>query len=231
MTSSPRSLPETTETAEPAPADHAPDPGRQPLPEHYYDLGAVRRHAYALLTRGARDRRSAFHTPVLATASADGIPQARTVVLRGFDVEARMLSVHTDVRSDKVTEIETNAGVALLFYDPAQKIQIRVAGTAGVHTNDPVAKAAWSKLQAFSRRCYLAAPPGRDSAEPTSGLVAELERRAPTLTESEAGFAHFAVIRTTIRRLDWLYLAALGHRRAAITWDESGQAEATWLTP
>lgn len=63
---------------------------------------------------------------VLATATADGVPGARTVLLRGVD--ARGFRFHTDHRSRKADEIAANARVALVFPWYQQQRQVVVDG-------------------------------------------------------------------------------------------------------
>ncbi len=75
--------------------------------------------AFGRLAEGARDGRSPFRTPALATLGRDGAPQLRTVVLRGFDPAARSLSIHTDRRSAKVAELAADPRAALHVYDAA----------------------------------------------------------------------------------------------------------------
>ncbi|NBR79124.1 MAG: pyridoxamine 5'-phosphate oxidase, partial [Alphaproteobacteria bacterium] len=58
-----------------------------------------------MLERGAADRRSAFHTPTVATIGLDGRPRLRTIVLRACDTANRSLRFHTDARSDKINEL------------------------------------------------------------------------------------------------------------------------------
>lgn len=200
-------------------------------PAHYDDLEALKREAFLLISRGVKDRNSAFHTPMLATHGEDGFPAARTVVLRSFDAPTRTLSVHTDRRSRKIADLAQDRRASIAFYDARSKVQIRVFGEASVHAGDAVAADAWQRVADFSRRCYLGAPPGSASDAPTSGLPPDMEGRAPTLEESEPGFHQFAVIRLPIQRLDWLYLAARGQRRAVIGWDENGVEQATWVAP
>ena len=53
----------------------------EPFPDHHNDLAATLKFAWQMVGRGVQDRRSAFHTPVLATQSAVG-PQARVLVLQ-----------------------------------------------------------------------------------------------------------------------------------------------------
>ena len=184
-----------------------------------------------MIGRGVADRRHAFHTPVLATNGVDGFPAARTVVLRGFDPRQRTLIFHTDRRSTKIAELSADPRVAVVFYDARGKVQLRAAGTASIHIGDDVASAAWERLSAWSRRGYLGAPPGTPSLEPTSGLPADLEHREPLPKEADDAAANLVVVHVLITRLDWLYLAAQGHRRAAFTWGDDDCLRAEWRTP
>jgi pyridoxamine 5'-phosphate oxidase len=63
----------------------------------------------------------------LATASADGTPSARIVLLKGFD--ERGFVFFTDYRSRKGTELAANPRAALVFYWPELERQVRITGT------------------------------------------------------------------------------------------------------
>lgn len=194
-------------------------------PGHYRDLGAVRHEAFRLLSRGVVDRRSAFHTPGLVTLGQDGFPEARTVVLRGFDPDAGSVTIHTDRRSRKIPEVIANRRVSLLFYDARLKIQVRLKGEAVVHMGDEAARQSWERTPAASRTCYLTArAPGTASAVPLSGL------EDSSGSESQ-GFDNFAVVTVTISSLEWLYLSANGHRRARLSWNGGELEQASWLVP
>lgn len=187
---------------------------------------------WGLLERGAADRRHGFHLPAVATVGADGRPGLRTVVLRAVERQARALRFHTDARSPKLAELRAEPRVALLFYDPAEQTQLRIAARAEVHRDDALAAAAWRATGPFSRRCYLQrAGPGRPLPGPDSALPPDLERRPPTPEESEAGRGNFAAVRCRASEIDWFYLCARGHRRARFAWDASGALEARWLAP
>ena len=192
-------------------------------PLFYTDLDAVRTEAFRLLSRGVTDRRSPFHTPVVATIGTDGLPQARTVVLRGFDPEARVLRFHTDRRAGKVAELRQSPAVSLLFYDARAKIQVRVVGSAQVHHGDAVAEAAWAKTRSFSRLCYRqATAPGVIIDDPATGLG----------EPSDDGLVRFTVVRVAMTALDWLYLSVQGHRRARFVWSPDGIGpDASWMAP
>ncbi len=197
-----------------------------PRPSFYDDLAETLAEAWRLIARGVADRRSPFHHPVVATAGLDGAPRARTVILRGCDVAGRVLRFHTDLRSEKAAEIAARPDVALHFYDPGAKIQLRLSGTAALHRDDQVADAAWAGSRLFSRQCYGVAP------GPGTPIAAGGDFTLPEATDegTAAGRAHFAAVMVHVASLEWLYLAAAGHRRARFDWS-SGSPQAVWLTP
>ena len=63
----------------------------------------------------------------LATATPQGIPSARMVVLRGFD--ARGFCFYTDYESQKGKELAENPNAALVFYWRELDRQVRSTGT------------------------------------------------------------------------------------------------------
>jgi len=192
----------------------------RPLPAHANDLREVRATAFALLSRGVADRRSPLHTPTLSSIGLDGAPRARTLVLRGFDAASRTVRLHSDRRSDKFAEILRDTRCALHGYDPTAQVQIRLEGIASLHTEDEVANAAWGATQPSSRIIY--------AIEPAPGMAIAAPMAAPV--DQEAGRPNFGVILLHIRSLEWLFLAAAGHRRARIDW-LTGEERATWLVP
>lgn len=197
----------------------------RPQPPFYDDLEATLTEAWRLLRRGATDRHSAFHTPTVATLGRDGAPSLRTVVLRAADTDARLLRFHTDVRSSKFAEIEAAPRVAMHFYDAAKKIQLRVDGIASLHRDDQVASQAWEATRPFSRLCY--------QSELAPGTVVDRPRASQTDASTEISALardNFAAVCISIRAIEWLYLAAHGHRRARFTW-QVDRRQAVWLAP
>ncbi len=182
---------------------------------------------WARLADAAASGRSAWHTPAVGTADGD----VRVMVLRHTDPAAASLRFHTDARSPKAVLIGGGAPVSVLFYDAAAKLQLRCAGIGKAVSTGAPADAAWAASAASSRRCYLAElAPGTISETPTSGLPAAAEGRVPTLAESEAGRANFAVITVALTRIDWLHLAHNGHRRALFERSGDGWA-GRWVVP
>ena len=214
-------------------ADRPSDRADEPFPDHYNDLAATLKFAWQMIGRGVQDRRSAFHTPVLATHSADG-PQARVLVLRAFDMASRTLIFHTDTRSAKMPELAAGPRVALTFYDAARKAQVRINGSASSHSGDALSHQRWLASRPSSLRCYLGAQPGEVSAEPTSGLPAHVMGREPELAELAGAELYFAVLQVTVQRLEWLHLHTRGQRRALFVWPADSGPEACimqWLNP
>ena len=194
-------------------------------------LDAVLSDIWARLVRGGADRRSAFHTPVVASIDAEGTPQQRVMVLRKTDEAARTMRFHTDIRSAKADQIGADAPISVLGYDAAAKIQIRVSGRGCINDTGAQADAAWAASSPSSRRCYLATPgPGTLAAIATSGLPKSFENRVPERAETEAGRPNFAVLIVEIEALEWLYLAADGHRRARFL-RSSDSWQGGWLIP
>jgi pyridoxine/pyridoxamine 5'-phosphate oxidase len=195
------------------------------------DLDAIRIDIWDRLKAGASDRRSAFHTPVIASVDQAGLAHQRIMVMRAAIPESRQLRFHTDVRTPKVGQIGIHKPVSILGYDPVVKIQIRAWGNGRVEANSELTDAAWDASSASSRRCYLAPlAPGSAHVGPTSGLPLNVENRVPNMEEAIPGRANFAVLLVTLDRLEWLYLAANGHRRAEFRWTDNSW-DGNWLVP
>lgn len=195
-----------------------------PDPPFYNDLGQALAYAFAMLNAGAKDRHSAFHTPTLGTITVNGTPSVRTVVLRNFDAGERILRFHTDLRSRKPEEIAANPNIAFHFYDAGKKLQLRTECAARIEHQSDDAKAAWAASRVMSRACYAQKfAPGEPLAGPeqltSAGALAD-----------EAAFANFCIVKAQIMHLEWLYLAARGHRRAAFDW-RGGELRKMWLAP
>ena len=176
----------------------------------------------ARLEDAAANRKSAMHTPAVASADAD----VRTLVLRGFDRDAMTLRFHSDVRSPKIGVIGADPRVGILLYDKEAKVQLRVRGRCRIERAGAIADAAWERSANFARRCYLAPkPPGTPEDEPSPNLPEDVRDEEPTDERLDAeARKNFCVLIVEIAEVDWLYLAHDGHRRAV--WDGD---RARWL--
>lgn len=195
------------------------------LPDWYDSLDGSLAEAWRRLARGAADRRSGFHTPMVATLGHDDRPRARVVVLRAADPSLWSLRFHTDRRSEKFAELRADPRIGLTGYDAGAKIQIRIEGSASLHTGDSVADAAWSGSRDMSRACYGVVPgPGQGLS---TGAGFALPEHAP---EIAAGRENFCAVTIEVKSLEWLYLAIAGHRRALFRRDGASM-DSTWLVP
>jgi len=214
-----------------------PDPDPLELPGEDATLASILAAAWTLLDRAARDAREDWHWPVLASVDARDperpAADARVVVLRGSDPEARVLEVHGDARTHKLAQLGAVPDACLLFHDRARGLQLRAWAHARAHVGDAVARRAWDALAPSSRRTYLAPrTPGEPVDAPDANLPDAYVDRLPDPAQAEPGFACFAAIAMRVRALEWLRLGRAGHQRARFAWPGDGAAPvATWLRP
>ncbi len=153
-----------------------------------------------LLTRAANDRNAgALRWPVMASVASDGGADARMLVLRRFDRGGRRLELHTDRRAPKTAQLAAAPSCALVFFDARSSVQLRVRGSAKVHSGNEAARTAFNRAPERSLQDYRGAPPG-----------ARLEADAPS---SKDAWSNFAAIEITIETVDWLKLSRDGHER------------------
>ena len=123
--------------------------------------------------------------------------------------------------------LKKNNKASLLFYDKEEKIQLRVKVECEENNQNSTSEESWKKTQHISRRCYLTdSPPGTASENPTSGMISKLEDFDYTMEQSEEGYKNFTVIQCKIKSVEWLYLAAKGHRRAKFDIEKK---QTSWL--
>lgn len=190
------------------------------------DLAALRQQIHHALAAAPANPSDPLRTAAFVTLAGTQ-PAARTVVLRHADFARRHLIFHTDARSPKLREIENHPAVAWLFHDPAAQIQIRAEGIAARAPTDDLTRAAWDATPLANRVNYCTPlPPGTPLAAPPAAWP----HHEPTLAETEIGWANFAVVVTTITRLEWLRLHPQGARRARFDWTGAAWT-AHWLVP
>jgi len=197
-------------------------------PAYYENLEEIQNKYWLMLDDAVTNRASPFRIPVFICAHQDEV-DGRIVVLRKSDRKNNLLQFHTDFRSPKVNILKKNKKASLVFYDKEEKIQLRAKIECEVNNQNSIAEESWKKTQHISRRCYLTdSPPGTVSESPTSGMISKLEDFDYTMEQSEDGYKNFTVIKCNIKSIEWLYLAAKGHRRAKFDLEKNKN---TWLVP
>ena len=198
-------------------------------PAYYEDLTEIKEKIWSLFNDAVSCRSSPFRLPVFICGDQSDF-DGRIVVLRKSDQSNNLIQFHSDIRSDKIAKLKKNKKSSMLFYDKEEKIQVRLKVECIINYNNDVTKESWLKTGHMSRKCYLLNnEPGTESPKPTSGLKSELDNFEFTIEQSEEGYKNFTVIQCKIKSIEWLYLAAKGHRRARF---ESGDDKKEyWLVP
>ncbi|MDB4279850.1 pyridoxamine 5'-phosphate oxidase family protein [bacterium] len=197
-------------------------------PAYYENFTEIEKKIWLMLDDAVINRSSPFRIPVFICGDQSDF-DGRIVVLRKSDQLNNIIQYHSDIRSDKITKIKKNKNASMLFYDKEEKIQVRLKVECVVNYNNEITKESWLKTGHISRKCYLIDnDPGTESYNPTSGLKRELDNFEFTMEQSEMGYKNFTVIQCKIKIIEWLYLAAKGHRRAKFDLDNNKKI---WLVP
>jgi hypothetical protein len=179
------------------------------------NLADLHARVWILLIRGVADRRAPARHPTLATVTPDGMPRARTVVLRAADPASASLDVHTDQHSAKMADVAATPFAALHIWDSSAHLQIRIEASIELLTGAEAAKI-WARMSEPLRSAYGTIPhPGMPIAESLDYA------KSP-----EA--ASFAVLRLRMLAMDVLHLGT-HHRRARFQRDGGWQGQ--WLVP
>ena len=198
-------------------------------PAYYENFAEIEKKIWSLLDDAVTNRASPFRIPVFICGSQNDF-DGRIIVLRKSDQSNKLLQFHSDIRSNKIKKLKNNNNASMLFYDKEEKIQVRIKVECTINYENEVTKQSWLKTGHMSRKCYLVDNgPGTESNNPTSGLKPELDNFEFTMDQSEVGYKNFTVIQCRIKSLEWLYLAAKGHRRARFEF--SDYTKGYWLIP
>ena len=142
---------------------------------------------------------------------AEPRPAVRTVVVRGFLDDGRML-ISTDMRSEKVAELAAHSACELCWYFADTREQFRLNGrghivaapTARLDARlDLPMQATWAERSNQARQSYTWPQPGR--RRDADGLYA--------LKEPSEIPAHFALLLIEVVTVDYLNIAASPHER------------------
>lgn len=196
----------------------------------FTDLDKIIDKSWRMLQRGVTHFKDPFHYPVLGTTGND-VCNLRTVILRHFDKEERILVCHTDKRAEKVRELGNNRNVCWLFYHPKKQIQLKIWCKGELHVDNSFADEKWKETRLFSRLNYCSElSPGTPVDNPSSGIPDLLFNKTPSLLSTERGRKNFASISCKIDAMDWLRLSILGNTRAKFVW-ENNKLHAEWIIP
>jgi pyridoxamine 5'-phosphate oxidase len=162
---------------------------------------AVRDRIWQELTRSTVDRHHEWRSPVLSTIGLDGLPQARTVVLRKALKASESITIFTDSRTPKVAELIEKPAATLTFWSKRLGWQCRMALRFQVFTEGEEVDTAWQRMsQSAAAKDYLAvlAPGSPINSGSTLGAT---------------GAHHLTLLVGSVVSIDWLELGQSAHRR------------------
>ena len=195
---------------------------------YYEDFSEIKKKIWSMLDNAVKDRVSPFRIPVFICGDQSDF-DGRIVVIRKSDQSNNLVQYHSDIRSNKIKKLKTNKNASMLFYDKEEKIQVRLKVEFIVNHDNEITKESWSKTQHISRKCYLVNNGQVTQSDiPTSWLKPEFDNFDYTKDQSVEGYKNFTVVQCQIKSIEWLYLAAKGHRRAKFDLENNKD---TWLIP
>lgn len=170
---------------------------------------------WGTLGRGVADAKHPARRPTFATVSTDGWPEARTVVLRTADREAGLVTVHTDLYSDKIKSLQASPRAALHIWDAKQDLQIRLQAEVVIDTG-AATRVLWDKIPDHAQQSYGVTPP------PGTPIKAALDYVKDPDPDT------FAVLQCTVTTIDAVHLGT-DHRRVSFL--RVGHWHGQWLSP
>ena len=185
------------------------------MSEWFETLAGLHDQVWQRLGRGVADRRAPGRQPTLATVSADGWPEARTVVLRRAERSAALLEVYTDSMSDKIASLSHAPRAALHVWEPKLDFQMRLQADVTLLQGDAVANR-WESVPDIARLSYGVTPP------PGAPIAAALDY------DKTPDQSRFCVLSLTLTHIDVVHLGD-AHRRAAFRADDGWAGQ--WLVP
>ena len=170
---------------------------------------------WAQISRGKADKKSPARNPTFVTSSADGFPNARTLVMRRSDRKNNKIEFHTDTASSKMSELEENPRAGIHIWLPKVQLQIQmdvvVEVMVGVMTIPN-----WRDVPINSRDAY--------GTIPSPGNIIE----SPFAYDHAPDQKRFAVLVCHIQSIQ-LLLLGVKHIRACYKKTTNWQGE--WLSP
>jgi len=180
-------------------------------------LNDLFQEAWKALNVAASEKEHPFKCCTLATIGKNVSVRQRTVVLRGI-TENKGLLFYTDLRSNKIKQIQHNPKANSLFYDPKTQLQLVFKGTILIHTNDEAWEEHKDSIDGKAVNNYnTLLPPGKPIKNPLR--VERIDK------------LHFGLLEFMPTRMEYLKLKQdSNHLRARFRLDE-GIWKQTFLVP
>ncbi len=171
--------------------------------------------AWGQISRGKADKKSPARHPTFVTSSADGFPNARTLVMRRSDRKNNQIEFHTDTASSKMLVLEENPRAGIHIWLPKVQLQIQIEVVVEVNVGDIIIPN-WKNVPTSSRTAY--------GTIPSPGTVIGSSHAYDYAPDHK----RFAVLVCHIQSIQLLLLGAK-HTRAYYKNTTNWQGE--WLSP
>jgi pyridoxamine 5'-phosphate oxidase len=174
------------------------------------------------LSRAIHRNKSQVHSRYfqLATVSPEGNPKNRTVVFRGFLERTNWLQIITDLRSDKIADLQQQPHAEICWYFSQTREQFRLTGTITIitatETNLALQKnrqLVWQNLSDAAREQFAWAKPKqtRDMSKNTL-IITDISAIEPSV--------NFCLLLLKVNRADRLELRGNPQNRWLYILDE-----------
>ena len=168
------------------------------------------------LINGYAKRKHPFRYFTFATLN-NHTPRLRTVVLRKLIPDCTLL-VYTDLRFQKVADIQQNKLVSGLFYHPKKLLQLKIDGKAEIISDAAALKPYWNSINENSKKDYTTQKaPGTKIKNPDHVVYKEDTN-------------YFCVLKINITKIEYLRLKRPNHIRVNFIKTENG-FEGDFLVP
>ncbi len=156
---------------------------------------------WAQIYRGKVDKKSPARHPTFVTSSHDGIPNARTLVMRRSDRKNNQIEFHTDTASSKMLDLKRNPRAGIHIWLPKVQLQIQMDVIIEIKVGDTIIPI-WKNVPTNSRVAYGTIP--------------------------NPGHKRFAVL---ICHIESIQLLLLGVKHIRANYKKTNNWKGEWLSP
>lgn len=157
-----------------------------------------------------------FNFLQLATVNERGSPEVRTIVVRQVDRNDAALYFVTDVRSPKMEDIGHNHNVALVGYDAASRVQIRLTGSANTVGDHERLAEQWGRLSEKTRDSFHSPVAPGTRLYPDEKVLSAVEK------DEMSTFKRYCLMRVNLATLECLDISQAEHVRYCFVRSERG---------
>ena len=170
---------------------------------------------WAQIYRGKADKKSPARHPTFVTSSADGFPNARTLVMRRSDRENNQIEFHTDTTSSKMLDLKKNPLAGIHIWIPKVQLQIQMEVVVEIKVGD-ITIPYWNNVPTNSKVTYGTIPsPGNVIESPFAYDYAPDQKR-------------FAVL---VCHIESIQLLLLGVKHIRANYKKTNNWQGEWLSP